>query len=142
MAAVDARACAPARGCQVRRGRSAPKEVVLHIQLATFLRDYLAEDWEFTHPASGEHRDRRTAAKLKAMGTGPGWPDLILVSPTGVFHGLELKRKGGKLNEAQRAFHLRAYGRDWKVTHTDDFDEALAVLKNWGCLRVDVEAVA
>lgn len=118
----------------------APKEIVLHIQVATFLKQYLAHGWEFTHPASGEHRDKRTAAKLKAMGTMPGWPDLILISPDGVFHGLELKRKGGGLNDAQIGFHMRAATKLWNVTHTDNFDEAIAILNHWGALRVAIVA--
>jgi hypothetical protein len=117
-----------------------PKEIVLHIQVATFLKNYHAEDWEFTHVPSGEHRDKRTAAKLKAMGTMPNWPDFILVSPEGTFHGLELKRKGESLNPGQRAWHSRTIGRGWKVTHTDSFDEALAILRDWGALRVNVGA--
>lgn len=120
----------------------APKEVVLHIQVATLLKQFLAEGWAFTHPASGEHRDKRTAAKLKAMGTMPGWPDLIFVSPEGRFHGLELKRKGEGLNEAQRAFHSNAIGQGWAVAVVDNFDDALAVFNHWGCLRVNVAGSA
>ncbi|WP_210482714.1 VRR-NUC domain-containing protein [Microvirga antarctica] len=113
-----------------------PRELNLHIQVANLLTQYLADGWEFTHPASGEYRDKRTAARLKRMGTKPGWPDLILLSPTAVFHGLELKRKGGSLSSAQRDFHRRAIGKGWNVTQADSFDAALAILERWGCLRV------
>jgi hypothetical protein len=37
------------------------------------------------HFPTGEKRDASTGAKLKRMGTKPGWPDLILVSPSGEF---------------------------------------------------------
>lgn len=116
----------------------APKEIVLHIQVATVLKQYLAQGWAFTHPASGEHRDKRTAAKLKAMGTMPGWPDLILVSPTGLFHGLELKRKGGSLSDAQKAFKMLAIEQGWPFCVADNLDAALDVLNDWGCLRTKI----
>jgi hypothetical protein len=116
----------------------APKEIVLHIQVATVLKQYLAEGWAFTHPASGEHRDKRTAAKLKAMGTMPGWPDLIFVSPEGRFHGLELKRSGEGLNDAQKAFRAAAIANGWPFCVVDNVDDAMTVLNDWGCLRVKV----
>jgi hypothetical protein len=37
-------------------------------------------------------RDAATAGKLKAMGLQPGWPDILLVNPSGRLHALELKR--------------------------------------------------
>jgi hypothetical protein len=60
-------------------------------------------------PGRGGSRDRRTAAKLKAMGLQPGWPDFLLVAsasrdrPGGLVHMLELKRRGEDLSEAQDA---------------------------------------
>jgi hypothetical protein len=123
---------------RAREAIPAPKEIVLHIQVATFLKQYLAEGWVFTHPASGEHRDKRTAAKLKAMGTMPGWPDLIFVSPEGRFHGLELKRRGEGLNDAQKAFRAGAIANGWPFCVVDNLDDAMTVLNDWGCLRVKI----
>jgi hypothetical protein len=117
-----------------------PKEVVLHIAVAGFLDRFLAAGWAFTHVPAGEKRDARTAAKLKAMGTKPGWPDLIFVSPEGFFHGLELKREGEKLSEEQEAFHAGARARGWRVAIADSLESAIVVLKGWGCLRINVEA--
>lgn len=119
-----------------------PKEHVLHITVARLLDRYLADGWEYTHCPAGELRTLKTAAKLKAMGVKPGWPDLILVSPEGIFHGLELKRTGrGRLSENQEAFHARAAGRGWKVTVVDSYEAALAVLSAWGALRIQMSAV-
>jgi hypothetical protein len=43
------------------------------------------------------------------MGTKPGWPDVILISPEGLFHGLEFKRRGiCRLSPEQLAIHERA----------------------------------
>ena len=118
----------------------APKEVVgLHIPVVDFLNRFIAPGWRFMHPATGEHRDKRTAAKLKAMGAKAGWPDLVLIDPNGLFHGLELKRaKTGRLSEAQEDFlaHARAYG--WPVAVVDSIDAAVAVLDAWGALRVRI----
>src|ERR1039458_352352 len=79
--------------------QSRPKEVVLHMSVAKLLRDYARSDWQWTHVPSGEVRDARTAGKLKAMGIKPGWPDFVLVPPTGQLHCLELKRVGEKLTD-------------------------------------------
>jgi VRR-NUC domain len=117
-----------------------PEVTGLHIPIVSFLTRFLAEGWEFTHPATGEHRDKRTAAKLKAMGAKPGWPDLILISPEGRFHGLEFKRRGvGRLSPEQRAFHERAKARGWPIATVDTIEAAIAVLSKWGCLSHAVQ---
>lgn len=123
-----------------RRGKRLPKlpavkEHVTHIAVVHHLEYFGRPDWEWTHPASGEHRDKRTAAKLKAMGTKPGWPDLIFVSPEGIFHGLELKREGtGRLSPAQRAFRDRCLERGWFYAVADNLNDALTVLRSWGVI--------
>lgn len=110
-------------------------EAELQIEIAGFLDRFIAPGWEFSHFPAGEKRDASTGAKLKRMGTKPGWPDLILVSPSGEFHGLELKRRGGDLSDEQEAFHERATGRGWKIAVADNFNTALAILNGWRCLR-------
>jgi hypothetical protein len=118
-----------------------PPEVTgLHIPVVTILTRFLTEGWEFTHPAAGEQRHKRTAAKLKAMGVRPGWPDLILISPHGLFHGLEFKRRGiGRLSVHQQAFHDRARARGWTIATVDTIEGAIRVLSQWGCLTHSVE---
>lgn len=121
------------------RPRKAPlvreKEITLHMRVAGFLRAHARPEWRWTHIPAGELRDARTAAKLKAMGLQSGWPDLLLVSPSGVAHFLELKRHGGKLSEAQELF------RQWCASHgvahvvADTATAALDALRRWGALR-------
>jgi hypothetical protein len=59
------------------------------------------------HTFPRARRDKRTAAKLKAMGLQPGWPDLLLLAPAaadrpgGLVHMLELKRRGEDLTKSQ-----------------------------------------
>jgi hypothetical protein len=119
---------------------TAPKESVLHIAVANTLRDHALPEWQWTHVPSGELRDIRTAVKLKRMGVRRGWPDFILLPPTGRLHCLELKRHGEELTEEQEAFQL------WSIRHgvphsvAFTFDEALAFLDAIGCLRIKIVA--
>jgi hypothetical protein len=82
----------------------------------------------------------RTGARLKRMGLRRGWPDIVLVSPTGLFHALELKRVGEDLTDEQADFQLWAIRHN--VPHSVCFtiDQALAVFAAWRCLRVRIEA--
>lgn len=120
------------------RPRSTPavrdKEIVLHIRVAGLLRAHGLPGWRWTHIPAGELRDARTASKLKAMGLNPGWPDFLLVSPTGKAHFLEVKRVGGKLSEDQRAF--KAWAAAHGVAHVvaDTFATAFDALKLWKVL--------
>lgn len=128
-----------AEGRKVRprkAGAHRPKELELHLAVATVMRDHCLPEWLWTHVPTGEHRDIRTAAKLKAMGARRGWPDFILVSPDGSVRFLELKRLGKKLSDDQSDFrvHCIKHGIWHRVAWT--IDEALAALDECGCLRI------
>ena len=117
-----------------------PKEIALHMAVADALRRYAKPDWRWSHFPAGEHRDVRTAAKLKAMGVQRGWPDFVLFDPSGRLHALELKRHGEGLNEDQKAF------KDWCNAHgaphwvVRSVDEAMVVLGEFGVLRIKLAA--
>jgi hypothetical protein len=113
-----------------------PREISLHLDVAKVLREHALPEWQWTHIASGELRDIRTAVKLKRMGTKPGWPDFVLVPPTGQLHCLELKRKGETLSEPQEAFQVWCIRNNVPHSMADDFDQALKILDHWGCLRI------
>lgn len=115
-----------------------PLEIELQKNVARLLKDYIRPDWRFTHPASGEKREPKVAAKLKAMGVMRGWPDFVLVAPTRVFHGLELKRAGGVLSDDQLDFQswAQSFGIPYEVCF--DLPGVLEVLGRWGCLRVHI----
>jgi len=85
----------------------------------------------WTHFPAGELRDERTAAKLKHMGTQPGWPDFIVVLPGSRMSGLELKVGRGRLGPHQTAFKdaLEALGGDYAVCRS--LDDVQAVLSAW-----------
>lgn len=69
------------------------------------------------------------------MGLQRGWADFLLISPTGVLHALEMKRKGkGKLSPDQETFRdeMLARGLPWAVAV--GALEALEQLTRWGAL--------
>jgi hypothetical protein len=118
-----------------------PKEISLHMAVAKVLREHCLPEWQWCHIPNGELRDKRTAGKLKQMGVKAGWPDFDLIPPAGQLHCLELKRQGETLSDSQELFQL------WWIRHNIPhsvvytFDEALAVLDHWGCLRINVGGV-
>ena len=115
-----------------------PKEHKLQTDVAAVLAAHALPTWRWTHFPAGERRDVITGARLKRFGLQRGWPDIQLVSPTGLFHGLELKRLGEDLTDDQAAFQL------WCVLHAvpycvaDTLDQALAALDAWGALRIRI----
>jgi hypothetical protein len=116
----------------------APKEIVLHIAVADVLRKLGRPDWRWGHPPAGEHRDVRTAAKLKAMGVQRGWPDFMLFNPCGLLHALELKRKGAALSEDQEVFAAWCTEHSIPNAVAYSINDAIATLNAWGALRVKI----
>jgi VRR-NUC domain-containing protein len=116
----------------------APKELDLHMAVADVLRRFAKPAWRWSHFPSGELRDKRTAAKLKAMGVQRGWPDFVLFDPAGRLHALELKREGETLSEDQEAFQEWAIARGVPHSVVRTSDEALDVLGAWGALRIKI----
>lgn len=123
------------------------KEVALHIQLVAMLRWCLRPDVIFKHCPNGEHRDPRTAAKLKAMGVLPGSADLefhwveadeALIFRRRLLH-LELKVGSRKPSEAQAVFALamRLMGDEYHVARS--VDEAITILGERGLIKANVE---
>jgi hypothetical protein len=130
-----------------RRLLEPQKEATFHIQLVSMLRWCIRPDVIWRHVPNGEHRDPRTAAKLKAMGVLPGSADLE-------FHWceinaferknrrclhLELKVANRQRTESQIAFALamRLLGDDYEVARS--IDEAITILGERRLLRSDVE---
>ena len=130
-----------------RRYRTVREPVIestLHIQLVAMLRWCLRPDVIMRHVPNGEHRDPRTAAKLKAMGVLPGsadlefhWAEIDVGKHRRMLH-LELKVPGRKMSEAQAAFALamKLLGDEYHLART--IDEAIKILGERGLLRPDV----
>jgi hypothetical protein len=106
--------------------------------LVALIRRTISPAWRFTHIASGEYREKATAGRLYAMGVERGWPDLLFVGPSRVLF-IELKRRGGKLSDAQQdlAAFIVAAGHDYLCT--DNVKIAIAKLNELGVLRTRVE---
>lgn len=127
-------------GKRQRGVRPSPaKEFATHAMLVDVIERWIMPGWEFTHIASGEKRDEKTARKLKRMGVRAGWPDLVFVGHR--LLGLELKRRRSKPNEDQvrigEAF--RSAGGEWAVV--DNYVDAIETLKRWGVLPGRIEIV-
>lgn len=127
-----------------KRVRSLPPtpEFKLHVMVADVLAKWLMWGWRSNHIASGEYRPDATAGRLKRMGLIPGWSDFILLSPKPrtLAHFLELKRRGGKLSDHQKLFADYCQEHGYPFACVDRFDDAVAVLKQWGALRVSISA--
>jgi hypothetical protein len=125
-----------------RRVRKLPpaRELSLHYPVADVLRRWGTAGWQWTHFPAGEYRRPATAARLKRMGVRAGWPDFILLSPDGTPRFLELKRRGGKLTHEQEDFLGWCIARGVPFACVDRFEEALAVLREWGAVRASIAA--
>jgi VRR-NUC domain len=130
-----------AEGRRPRARREAvprPKEISLHMPVADLLRQLARPDWRWSHYPSGEHRDVRTAAKLKKMGVQRGWPDFILFDPNGLLYALELKRAGGRLSADQEAFRTWCIERAVNHAVVCTVAEAIKILSAWGVIRARI----
>lgn len=72
------------------------------------------------------------------MGVRCGWPDFIIIPPTGRIHFLELKRAGESLTGEQDAMRLWAARHGLPFVVAYDMKQALAALIEWGALRPEV----
>ncbi len=86
------------------------------------------------HVPNGEHRSKRTGARLKAMGVQPGIADLIFLTPFGMY-AVELKRPGGRLSPEQKRFGEQCGKAGVNHAVIADIDTAIATLEGWGLIR-------
>jgi hypothetical protein len=122
-----------------RRGKRLPpaREFAVHAMIADTLRLSIMPAWVWWHTPNGGARTKAEAGMLFRMGTKAGVSDFLLLGPpAGRLHALELKRAGIRPTEQQIAFLeavRRAGGRaDW----TDNYDDAIRILADWGAVRV------
>ncbi|MDM7322422.1 MAG: VRR-NUC domain-containing protein [Gammaproteobacteria bacterium] len=108
----------------------APSEEALHracLQWANLhLGRYPLLHW-LIHVPNGGKRPKGEAGKLRAMGTKPGVPDLLLPfpSPSGAWKGLaiEFKSATGKLTPQQKAWLDQMAAAGWKTAVIRSLDE-------------------
>jgi hypothetical protein len=81
--------------------------------------------WDFSKAGRVE------GARKKRLGVKPGWPDLG-VFWRGIIVLLELKRKGGVRNAAQRILHPRLAKAGFPVTLCRSVDDVLSAIRGAG----------
>lgn len=74
---------------------------------------------------NGGARDRITGAIMKAEGVVAGVADLILLLPSGDYHGLciEMKTKTGRQSESQKTWEGDVICHDYRYAVVRSFDE-------------------
>lgn len=82
---------------------------------------------------NGGYRSAITGARLKAEGVRAGIPDMFLAYPSGAFHGLflELKVKGGRLSDSQKANIEKLRQQGYAVFVPYGFTEAREVIEKY-----------
>jgi rhodanese-related sulfurtransferase len=90
-------------------GAAAGQEEDLTAAVATMLDERLPTGARFTHVASGGHRSKAAAGKLKKQGVRPGAPDFLILTPDahlgqGAVILVELKTLAGTLSADQRGW--------------------------------------
>ena len=116
----------------------APSELQIQIALISRLGYQCLPGCVYFHIPNGEWRDKRTAAKLKAMGELPGVLDLQFIwnDDRGALRVLflELKAKGRSPSDEQRYFGRRVARLGCAVETADSIDQAVAILEKYGIL--------
>lgn len=112
-----------------------PKESQIQIALIEHLKYRARPSVLYFHIPNGELRDKRAAAKLKAMGTLPGVADLVFMWPIPAIRSwqiqvlfLELKARSRKPAPEQLLFAERAYKAGAIYEFADNIDQALQIL--------------
>ena len=113
----------------------APTEFASQAFLVDVIRRWIDPQWRFCHVPNGEYRNPATAGRLQRLGVVAGWPDLQFAGPGARMAFLELKRRGGRLSEAQQAMreHLERCGFDYLCT--DSVELAIEWLQQRDVLR-------
>lgn len=115
-----------------------PSELQIQISLVAQLRLICRRDVVYFHVPNGELRDKRTAAKLKAMGELPGVADLVFVwCDGGVLKNLylELKARKRTMTPEQVVFCDRVIDAGADYHCVDNIDDALEILRAHGLLQ-------
>jgi len=108
-------------------------EEQIQVDLFNWARYYETQHPELAlmfHPPNGGKRSARTGAKLKAMGTKPGVPDVVLPVPRQGYGALfiELKTPQGRMSESQKGWYQALTLANNKVVVCRSWAEAADVI--------------
>jgi hypothetical protein len=116
-----------------------PSELQLQISLIEHLGYRCRSDVVYFHVPNGEERDKRVAAKLKAMGVLPGVADLVFVWSDGDGRVqnlyLELKVPGRTPSLDQLDFRDRIVAAGAHHAFAYSIDEALGIVDGYELLK-------
>lgn len=111
-------------------------ELQLHIAFVNYYQRMKLPGSVGQHNANGELRNKRTAAKLKAMGVLPGADDYTIIrrAPWSLdclpeVFKIEFKRKGGKQSPDQKQYQQDVTAAGCTYVVIDDLDDGIAFLE-------------
>lgn len=128
----------------MRKAAGKIHETALHIGIMHMLRlDFLPADLIVAHPPNGGWREKREAAKLKAMGVLPGLSDLLCWWPIAIEEEgvksvwldsgfIEIKTPVGELDAGQIEFRRRVKAMGGKYEVARNYETVRGVLIGWG----------
>jgi hypothetical protein len=123
-----------------------PSELQIQIALIERLGWMCLPDCVYFHVPNGELRDKRAAAKLKAMGELPGVSDIEFIynDQAGRLHVLflELKARGRRPSDDQQIFGRRVSRLGCAFECADSIDQAVEILQRYGILPLTTEREA
>lgn len=98
------------------------------------LRAALPPSWLVCHYPAGGYRRPVEAAIFKAIGTIPGFPDLMVLGEAewgAATYFLEVKAGKGVVTDIQRACHERLRNLGFGVAVVRSWDDVLTTCKQW-----------
>lgn len=85
------------------------------------------------HIPNGGKRDKREAARFKALGVKPGVPDIFLPAARGGYHGLfiEMKAPGGHATKYQQEYIAALRDQGYKAEVCFGWEQASKVILDY-----------
>ena len=74
------------------------------------------------------------AGRAKAMGLRSGISDLVVMSPAGVAHFMEVKTATGVLSPSQIRFAELCLKKGWRYEVARTVEQSIDIVKKWGIL--------
>ena len=120
--------------CKPKRAKPREIEAPIHKAILAWLRVTLPKHAFVFHTPNGGARNAIAGAKLKALGTVAGIPDLCLIV-LGKVYFLEVKSQSGKPSDEQIAVFVALEHAGAYVAVVRSVDEARDVVRRWGITR-------
>lgn len=93
------------------------------------------------HTPNGGARQLHTGARLKALGTLAGMPDLFILHG-GRLHAMEIKTDRGRLSASQKAVRNALIECGASYGEARSIDDAARLLRHWGLPVLPVQTCA